>query len=165
MLPPLIPMLYIFTFPESPRFLLHAGIKTTDRKKKAKYIQKAFNGLKRLNKTELQASRELISIYYSLKNSLNIRHGAYTPRPWYHTVGELWTEVRTRNALCASALTMFLQQFCGVNIMAYYSTTVLQSLILGDSTSGQTNNVNHSNDTRLTANRLPFYVSPSLTGR
>jgi MFS family permease len=39
---------------------------------------------------------------------------------------ELFTLGRNRRALTASVITMFLQQFCGVNVSAYYSSTILR---------------------------------------
>lgn len=116
----IIPMLYIFTLPESPRFLLRAAIRATNIAQERKYVLAALDSLGRLNKTKLQAYRELFSIYYSLEEELD--------DPWYQTVKGLWTQRRTRNALIASLITFFLQQFCGVNVLAYYSTSALEPI-------------------------------------
>ncbi|KAF2229056.1 general substrate transporter [Viridothelium virens] len=122
---PIIPILYIYTLPESPRFLLQAAIRATEQERRAEYVRDAFASLIKLNKTKLQASRELFVIYRSLKEEPD--------DPWYSTVKELWTNRRTRNALVASVITMFLQQFCGVNVLAYYSTSALEPLKAFDS--------------------------------
>lgn len=146
MVPPLIPMLYIFTLPESPRFLLQKAIRAVPLDKedepddsaaktaRKKYILQAWKALKGLYPTKVQASRELMWIYHGLENS----RGTGSPdglgssqTSKGSTLIKLWTHARTRNALVASAITMFLQQFCGVNIMAYYSSSVLDSLISG----------------------------------
>lgn len=122
MIPPLIPMLYVFTLPESPRFLLEAAIKASrDNKKKEKY-EAGFTSLMELNKSPLLASREFFWIYHSIKEETGAQHSQPS---WLHTVKGLWTEGRTRRALIASTITVFLQQFCGVNVMAYYSTSIL----------------------------------------
>ncbi|KAL9084699.1 MAG: hypothetical protein Q9165_007947 [Trypethelium subeluteriae] len=94
--------------------------RATGQERRASYIQAAFASLIKLNKTKLQASRELFVIYRSLKEEPD--------DPWYSTVKQLWTSRRTRNALIASVITMFLQQFCGVNVLAYYSTSALEPL-------------------------------------
>jgi hypothetical protein len=39
---------------------------------------------------------------------------------------ELFTVPRNRRATLASWIVMFMQQFCGVNVIAYYSTTIFE---------------------------------------
>jgi hypothetical protein len=39
-------------------------------------------------------------------------------------IKELFTIRRNRNAMVASEIVMFLQQFCGVNIIAYFSSAI-----------------------------------------
>ncbi|KAL9068011.1 MAG: hypothetical protein Q9157_006634 [Trypethelium eluteriae] len=102
-----------------------AAIRATEQERRAEYVRDAFASLIKLNKTKLQASRELFVIYRSLKEEPD--------DPWYSSVKELWTNRRTRNALVASVITMFLQQFCGVNVLAYYSTSALEPLKAFDS--------------------------------
>lgn len=133
-------MLYVFTLPESPRYLLQTAIRlqakqkasqTSDLTAVAKCIKRAYRSLDRLNKTELQATRELFMIYHSLKVENEI-HG-YGSRGWVSrlrkSVSELISNSRSRHALYASVTVMFLQQFCGVNVLAYYSTTVIQNTL------------------------------------
>lgn len=112
-------MLFIFTLPESPRFLLQQAHRAPANRRR-RYYSRAFRSLCRLNRTKLQACREMILLHYSLKNEERLH--------WQKAVRSLWTEQRTWNALIASLITMFMQQFCGVNIMAYYSTLVIKSL-------------------------------------
>lgn len=120
-------MAYVFTLPESPRFLLQRAIRkqrfSRERKEVAKLVKKAYHGLVKFNKTELQATRELILIYFSLKEESNVGRNKRC-----QGITELWTQHRTRYALLASATLMFLQQFCGINVLAYYSTTLIQDI-------------------------------------
>ncbi|KAL2278697.1 hypothetical protein FJTKL_14255 [Diaporthe vaccinii] len=44
----------------------------------------------------------------------------------FKAISELWTHPRTRYAMLASITVMFLQQLCGINVLAYYSTTLIQ---------------------------------------
>lgn len=154
MVPPLIPMLYIFTLPESPRFLLRKAIRAVSpdgeseqndseqRSARKKYIQKAYAALIKLYPDRLQAARELMLIYHGLKNyhGFEKKHDLEKGRKSRYTTWglitttKLFTHARTRNALIASATTMFLQQFCGVNVMAYYSSSVLHAIIAGGAT-------------------------------
>lgn len=138
-------MLYVFTLPESPRYLLQTAIRLqakvrakhdggtdvptpAELKKVATCIRRAYESLRKLNKTELQATRELILIYYSLREEDKGRNPC-----WYKTsIPDLFKHRRSRHALYASVTTMFLQQFCGVNVLAYYSTPVLLNTLEGD---------------------------------
>ncbi|KAK9777174.1 hypothetical protein SCAR479_06242 [Seiridium cardinale] len=129
MIPPLIPLMYIFTLPESPRWLMRKAILCNDREKEKRLYRQAYNSLKQLNRTALQASREFVWLYYSLRGEA--RSNEHDKSTNIHTIKQLWTHRRTRRALLASIITMFLQQFCGVNIIAYYSTSVLQQHLNG----------------------------------
>lgn len=110
---PIIVVLYIYTQPESPRWLLRRAHLGT----RSKYEQ-AFLSLCKLRHTKLQAARDLFLINYQLKEEDRIRKHQ---KPFL----ELFTTPRNRRALIASVTTMFFQQFCGVNVLAYYSTSVL----------------------------------------
>lgn len=41
-------------------------------------------------------------------------------------IRELWTVPRNRRAMVASEIVMFMQQFCGVNVIAYYSSSIFK---------------------------------------
>ncbi|KAI9736268.1 MAG: hypothetical protein M1834_001154 [Cirrosporium novae-zelandiae] len=113
MILPIVVVLYVFTLPESPRWLLlkaHDGDKT-------KY-SKAFDSLCQLRNSKLQAARDLFLMNHLLKVEKEIWNES-------HRFRELFTIRRNRRALIASLITMFFQQFCGVNVLAYYSTYVL----------------------------------------
>ena len=44
-----------------------------------------------------------------------------------HKIKEMFTVGRNRRAMVASTITMFMQQFCGVNVIAYYSSSIFSS--------------------------------------
>ncbi|KAI9652685.1 MAG: hypothetical protein M1821_007826, partial [Bathelium mastoideum] len=106
---PLIPLLYIFTLPDSPRYLLQAAHRTPKNKatKRKRLFDEALKSLNRLNRTELQAAREMFRLYWVLENEPD--------GSWIQNLKSLFTHRRTARALFASEITMFLQQFCGVN--------------------------------------------------
>lgn len=113
MILPLVVVAYIYTLPESPRWLLRrAHLGDT-----SKY-EKAFLALCELRHTKLQAARDLFLISYQLYGEQRIRK---QQKPFL----ELFTIPRNRHAFTASVIVMFFQQFCGVNVLAYYSSTVL----------------------------------------
>lgn len=130
MVPPLLLVVFVWFLPESPRFLLQKAQRCpdTDMRKRRKYALAAFKAFEQFNKTKLQSTRELISIYYSLE--------AEPKDHWLETIKQLWTNKRTLHALIASVTVMFLQQFCGVNVLTYYSTPVLRETFIGHGDAG-----------------------------
>ena len=104
---PLIAAAYVFTLPESPRWLLSKA-----RQGKTSYYTKAFNSLCRLRHSKLQAARDLFLIHHLLEGEEDIKEG-------HHRFSELWIVGRNRRALVASLVVMFLQQICGVNVGPY----------------------------------------------
>jgi hypothetical protein len=114
---PIIVMLYVYVLPESPRWLLRKAQRAPLEQKKLKY-RKAFEALKTLRFTELQAARDFFLINYLLK----AEDEAQKER---NPFVELFTMGRSRRALTASGIIMMLQQFSGVNIIAFYSTNFL----------------------------------------
>ncbi|KAF7350573.1 MFS domain-containing protein [Mycena sanguinolenta] len=93
--------------PESPRWLIGRG-----------RYQDAYNELTRLRFRPVQAARDLYYMHVLLEaeNEIASKRGN---RLW-----EMWSVARNRNAAIASFIVMFGQQFCGVNVIAYYSSTV-----------------------------------------
>ena len=114
---PLIAAAYVFTLPESPRWLLLKA-----RQGKTAYYAKAFRSLCSLRHSKLQAARDLFLIHHLLDGEEDIKKGR-------NRFFELWSVDRNRRALIASLTVMFLQQICGVNVMAFYSTEVLAPII------------------------------------
>lgn len=107
---PAVPLVVgIFFCPESPRWYI----------KKGRY-DKAFQSLCRLRNTPLQAARDLYYIYAQiLEESDIIGKSNYITR-----FIELFTIPRVRRATLASFTVMLAQQMCGINIIAFYSSTV-----------------------------------------
>ncbi|EJD03083.1 proton myo-inositol cotransporter [Fomitiporia mediterranea MF3/22] len=103
--PALFVMAQVWFCPESPRWLLGRG----------RYAD-AYRSLARLRKDPLLAARDLYYIHVQLEAEESLQRG--------HRFLELFSVPRNRRAALASFIVMFMQQFCGVNAIAYYSTQV-----------------------------------------
>lgn len=107
---PAVPLLLlIYLCPESPRWLMS----------KNRYPQ-ALRSLKKLRFTQLQACRDLYYIHVLLQEELKINGGS----SYFKRVTELFTIPRVRRATVASGVVMLAQQMCGINIIAFYSSSV-----------------------------------------
>ena len=109
---PAVPlMLLIYLCPESPRWYM----------KKNRYGD-AMKSLLRLRNHPIQAARDLYYIHAQLEVELEfIGQGNYAKR-----FIELFTIPRVRRATLASFVVMIAQQMCGINIIAFYSTSVFR---------------------------------------
>ncbi|OJT05084.1 Major myo-inositol transporter IolT [Trametes pubescens] len=105
-IPALIIMTQVYLCPESPRWLIGKG-----------RYDKAFESLLRLRKSKLQAARDLYYIHVLLETEREIQTGR-------SLFLELFTVPRNRRATLASTIVMFMQQFCGINVIAYYSSNI-----------------------------------------
>lgn len=103
--------------PESPRWLLARAREPEP--KSERYYQKALDSLQRLRRTKLQAARDLFLIYHQLENEKSYVQN-------HNRFFDLWRVDRNRRALIASIICTFFQQFCGVNVLAYYSSIVFE---------------------------------------
>ncbi|GJQ15552.1 hypothetical protein GpartN1_g7343.t1 [Galdieria partita] len=101
---PILVMIMVVFSPESPRWLI----------KKKKYRQ-AFESLKRLRNLEVQAARDFFLIEESVEEER--KAGMVNPL-------ELFTVPRNRRAALAAWIVMYMQQFCGVNVIMYYSSVI-----------------------------------------
>ncbi|KAL5485352.1 hypothetical protein ACEPAI_7994 [Sanghuangporus weigelae] len=109
---PAIPLLVgCYLCPESPRWYM----------KKNRY-RKAYNSLLRLRNHPLQAARDLYYIHaqLELENQFIVK-GSYLRR-----FIELFKVPRIRRATLAASTVMLAQQMCGINIIAFYSSTVFR---------------------------------------
>ena len=71
----------------------------------------------RLRPTPLQAARDMFYTNALLEVEADIQRGR-------NLFLELFQVPRNRRAAQSACLVMFMQQFCGVNVIAYYSTTI-----------------------------------------
>ncbi|KAF3766558.1 hypothetical protein M406DRAFT_351545 [Cryphonectria parasitica EP155] len=109
---PAIPlMVLIFFCPESPRWYM----------KKGRY-QDAMRSLLRLRNHPIQAARDLYYIHAQIEVEREILHGSTYAQRFI----ELFTIPRLRRATLASFVVMIAQQMCGINIIAFYSSTVFE---------------------------------------
>ncbi|KAN0068909.1 Sugar transporter domain containing protein [Elaphomyces granulatus] len=106
---PLIVCAQVYLCPESPRWLIQHN-----------KIDKAFKSFQTLRPTDLQAARDL---YYAYVN-VQIEQQVNKNKNFFTMFIELFTIPRNARATLASWIVMFMQQFCGVNVIAYYSTTI-----------------------------------------
>lgn len=95
-------------FPESPRWYL-----TKDRH------GDAYKAICKLRLSKIQAARDLFYMDFGLKAEREAMSIGKQNR-----IKELVTIRRNRNAMIGSEIVMFMQQFCGVNVIAYYSSEI-----------------------------------------
>ncbi|KAK4223956.1 hypothetical protein QBC38DRAFT_502679 [Podospora fimiseda] len=109
---PAVPLiLLIYLCPESPRWYM----------KKNRYTE-AWNSLVRLRHHKLQVARDIFYIHSQLELEFQLlKDSSYAQR-----FGELFTIPRVRRATLAAFTVMIAQQMCGINIIAFYSTTVFR---------------------------------------
>ncbi|RSL49319.1 hypothetical protein CEP53_009202 [Fusarium sp. AF-6] len=106
---PLIVCAQVYYCPESPRWYIQHN-----------KISKAFRSFQRLRYTNVQAARDTYYTYVGVELEREANKG----KNLFTQFVELFTVPRNRRATLATWIVMFGQQFCGVNIIAYYSTTI-----------------------------------------
>ena len=87
--------------------------------KKGRYTS-AFKSFCRLRNSELQAARDLYYVHCQLVEEMKVLKGSN----YFSRFMELFTIPRVRRATLASFVVMIAQQMCGINIIAFYSSTV-----------------------------------------
>ena len=87
--------------------------------KKGRYTE-AFESFCRLRNSELQAARDLYYVHSQLVEEMEVLKGSN----YFSRFMELFTIPRVRRATLASFVVMVAQQMCGINVIAFYSSTV-----------------------------------------
>ncbi|TIC96879.1 putative metabolite transport protein YwtG [Colletotrichum higginsianum] len=111
MIPAVLVCACCYMCPESPRWYL-----TQDRH------SDAFKAMCQLRFEKVQAARDLFyanALLQAEKESQGIGK--------QNRLKEFFAVRRNRNAMIASEVAMFMQQFCGVNVIAYYSSEIFLS--------------------------------------
>ena len=139
----------MMSLPESPRWhLLNAGrlerqAPLVDRLKIEKQYEHAFYALRTLRHTKIQAARDLFYIDSWLRQTqlLEVPYNQRRTRArtLFHNTLALYRHPRCRRAMTAGLIVMMLQQLCGVNVFAYYSSPVFKDSL--DSHIGSKNQV------------------------
>ena len=144
MVVPVVLFFLMMALPESPRWhILKARRLERDGRSKlriAKRYEAAFQALCRLRNSKVQAARDMFRIdawialtkrpAESAGSEAAHTSGRSAQVPWKawvsHTL-HLFRDDRCRRAMTAGLIVMSLQQLCGVNVLAYYSSSVFRS--------------------------------------
>ncbi|GAB1731288.1 hypothetical protein NU195Hw_g4257t1 [Hortaea werneckii] len=112
---PAVPLLLgIYFVPESARWLI----------KKGKHA-KAYRSLVRVRNSPLQAARDLYYIHAQLEaESAMLQEKGFQRGNFLTRAVELFSMPRVRRATQSSGIIMIAQQMCGINIVAFYSSTI-----------------------------------------
>lgn len=108
MLPAVVVCCFVFLCPESPRWYLSKGRHAA-----------AYHAMCQLRYNKVQAARDLFYMAELLKAEEGMKIGQ-------SKIMEIITVPRNRRAMIASEIVMFMQQFCGVNVIAYYSSSIFR---------------------------------------
>lgn len=101
----------VFFCPESPRWFIKKG-----------RVGDAYRSLLSLRNHPIQAARDL----YYINAQIEIEIEAMGTSNYVSRFIELFTIPRVRRATLASFVVMIAQQMCGINIMAFYSSTIFK---------------------------------------
>lgn len=148
---PAVLFFLMLALPESPRWhLLKARRLESDsdtnrlrmnrrriRRRIVDQYDKAFHALRRLRYLKLQAARDLYTIDIWLR--MDPPQHSYEPeeyppggglkyqlKAWFPNIIILFKDPRCRRAMMSGLIVLSLQQLCGVNVFAYYSSSVVR---------------------------------------
>ncbi|KAL9115012.1 MAG: hypothetical protein Q9227_001256 [Pyrenula ochraceoflavens] len=108
---PLFVCAQVYFCPESPRWLIQHNKN-----------KKAFKSFQTIRNTDFQAARDTYYTYVGVQLELEVNKG----KNFFTKVWELFSIPRNRRGAFAAWIVMFMQQFCAVNVIAYYSTTIFE---------------------------------------
>lgn len=111
-IPALFVMVQVYLCPESPRWLM----------KRNRYRQ-ALNSFLRLRNAPLLAARDM----YFAHCLIEIEHEVEAQSSGSSFL-QLFTVPRNLRATWATCILMFGQQFCGINVIAYYSSSIIKEI-------------------------------------
>nr|CBS32697.1 hexose transporter [Colletotrichum graminicola] len=128
---PMVPALALLVFviwfcDESPRYLMRVSSPSYD-------PRRAYEILRKLRNTELQALRDIYLVHKSLEqeelpsvdaSSQSAQGFAVTIAGFFRQWRQLFLRRRLRNALISSSTLALAQQLCGINVLAFYSGTL-----------------------------------------
>ena len=115
---PAVPLLLmIYMCPESPRWYM----------KKGRYVE-AWNSMCQLRHDPIQVARDM----YYISAQLEIEDQLMGKSNYVTRFTQLFTIPRVRRANLAAFTVMIAQQMCGINIIAFYSTTIFKEARLTD---------------------------------
>lgn len=109
---PAVPLAaFVYFCPESPRWYIKHG-----------KHEKAYKSLLKLRNHPLLAARDL----YYISTQIEIEREIVGESSYVSRFMQLFTIPRVRRATLASFVVMIAQQMCGINIMAFYSSTIFR---------------------------------------
>lgn len=109
---PAVPLLILIYFcPESPRWYM----------KKNRYAD-AWKAMRRLRFIDVQVARDM----YAIHSQLSIESQILGKNNYVTRFTQLFTIPRVRRANLAAFTVMLAQQLCGINVIAFYSTTIFK---------------------------------------
>ena len=115
---PAVPLMtLIFLCPESPRWYMRKG-----------RYQEAWESMMKLRHDPIQVARDM----YYISTQLEIEKQIAGKTNYITRFTQLFTIPRVRRANLAASTVMLAQQMCGINIIAFYSTTIFKESFKND---------------------------------